>query len=214
LPPGTCRRFQGQQEDAETGLHYNRYRYYDAPSRRYISRDPIGLTGGLNAYSYASAPNAQVDPLGLSPTWCNKTQRWRESRNGQFRGRPTELVKTQPNTAFFWSGRTEGVGGMDSAAAIAKANGGTTLEMLLEEQKIKMPNWDANNPTVVNEWGQISKAYAQGACGLVRGVIGKELRPGNVWEGYEKGALMNNHDVKTIQTIDPKTGQLTTIFQR
>ena len=72
-------RFQGQQEDAETGLHYNRYRYYDAPSRRYISRDPIGLTGGLNAYSYASAPNAQVDPLGLSPTWCNKTQRWRES---------------------------------------------------------------------------------------------------------------------------------------
>lgn len=123
-------------------------------------------------------------------------------------------VKTQPNTAFFWSGRTEGVGGMDSAAAIAKANGGTTLEMLLEERKIKMPNWDASNPTVVNEWGQISKAYAQGACGLVRGVIGMELRPGNVWEGYEKGALMNNQNVKAIQTIDPKTGALTTIFQR
>ncbi|MDC6117325.1 RHS repeat-associated core domain-containing protein [Serratia rubidaea] len=39
-------RFQGQYFDAETGLHYNRYRYYDPQTGSYISQDPIGLVGG------------------------------------------------------------------------------------------------------------------------------------------------------------------------
>ncbi|VEB41550.1 Cell wall-associated polypeptide CWBP200 [Chromobacterium violaceum] len=36
-------RFQGQYHDDESGLHYNRYRYYDPDIGRFISRDPIGL---------------------------------------------------------------------------------------------------------------------------------------------------------------------------
>jgi RHS repeat-associated protein len=43
-------RFQGQYLDDETGLHYNRHRYYDPEGARYITTDPIGLLGGLNAY--------------------------------------------------------------------------------------------------------------------------------------------------------------------
>ena len=39
-------RFQGQYYDKETGLHYNRYRYYEPHSARYVSKDPIGLEGG------------------------------------------------------------------------------------------------------------------------------------------------------------------------
>jgi RHS repeat-associated protein len=35
-------RYQGQYEDAETGLYYNRFRYYDASTGCYISQDPIG----------------------------------------------------------------------------------------------------------------------------------------------------------------------------
>ncbi|NHC05115.1 RHS repeat protein, partial [Acinetobacter sp. 187] len=59
-------RFQGQYYDEETGLHYNRYRYYEPHSARYISKDPIGLQGGLNNSAYVSDPNQWVDPLGLS----------------------------------------------------------------------------------------------------------------------------------------------------
>ncbi|KVN15228.1 sugar-binding protein [Burkholderia stagnalis] len=58
-------RFQGQQHDDETGLHYNRYRYYDSGAGRFISQDPIGLAGGINFYQYAPNPIEFVDPLGL-----------------------------------------------------------------------------------------------------------------------------------------------------
>jgi RHS repeat-associated protein len=60
-------RFQGQYFDAETGLHYNRFRYYDPDVGRFVSQDPIGLAGGDNLYAYAPNPSGWVDPFGLSP---------------------------------------------------------------------------------------------------------------------------------------------------
>lgn len=61
-------RFQGQYEDVETGLFYNRHRYYDPDTTRYFSQDPIRLMGsGTNLYSYP-VPTAFVDPLGLVRT--------------------------------------------------------------------------------------------------------------------------------------------------
>ena len=58
-------RFQGQYHDHETGLHYNRYRYYDPQGGRFISKDPISYAGGLNLYHYAPNPTGWIDPLGL-----------------------------------------------------------------------------------------------------------------------------------------------------
>ncbi|WP_421849478.1 RHS repeat-associated core domain-containing protein [Marinomonas sp.] len=58
-------RFQGQYFDAETGLHYNRHRYYNPNAGRFITIDPIGLAGGLNNYQYVPNPTGWVDPLGL-----------------------------------------------------------------------------------------------------------------------------------------------------
>ncbi|MEZ2793493.1 RHS repeat-associated core domain-containing protein, partial [Proteus terrae] len=43
-------RFAGQYEDKESGLYYNRFRYYDKDTGQYISPDPIGLLGGFNPY--------------------------------------------------------------------------------------------------------------------------------------------------------------------
>ena len=60
-------RFQGQQWDWETELHYNRYRYYDPLMRRYLSQDPIKLAGGHNFYAYPLNPVNSIDPLGLVP---------------------------------------------------------------------------------------------------------------------------------------------------
>lgn len=49
-------RLPGQQYDEETGLYYNRHRYYDPQQGRYITQDPIGLRGGWNLYEYARNP--------------------------------------------------------------------------------------------------------------------------------------------------------------
>jgi RHS repeat-associated protein len=59
-------RFQGQYFDAETGLHYNRHRYYNPGTGRFLTPDPIKLAGGLNNYQYVPNPTGWIDPLGLS----------------------------------------------------------------------------------------------------------------------------------------------------
>ncbi|WP_139217575.1 RHS repeat-associated core domain-containing protein, partial [Pseudomonas sp. NFPP24] len=59
-------RFQGQYFDQESGLHYNRHRYYNPDVGRYLTPDPVKLAGGINAYQYVPNPTAWVDPLGLS----------------------------------------------------------------------------------------------------------------------------------------------------
>jgi len=64
-------RWPGQYEDLETGLYYNRFRYYDAEAGGYVSQDPIGLLGGLRPTAYVRDPNVAFDPLGLEPTFVD-----------------------------------------------------------------------------------------------------------------------------------------------
>jgi RHS repeat-associated protein len=65
-PASTPLRFQGQIEDAETGLFYNRHRYYDPAAGIYLSPDPIGLEGGLRTYGYVPNPTGWIDAFGLT----------------------------------------------------------------------------------------------------------------------------------------------------
>jgi RHS repeat-associated protein len=76
-------RWPGQYEDAETGLYYNRFRYYDPESGRYTSQDPIGLTGGRALYGYVHDPATSIDPLGLAA--CRPTS-WADELPDPFAG--------------------------------------------------------------------------------------------------------------------------------
>jgi len=66
-------RFPGQYYDAETLLHYNYFRDYDASVGAYVTSDPIGLRAGLNTYAYVlSQPVRWADPKGLAVWVCNR----------------------------------------------------------------------------------------------------------------------------------------------
>jgi len=65
-------RWPGQYEDEETGLYYNRFRFYDPDVGQYVSQDPIRLAGGNpTAYAYVSNPYSETDPFGLEVVWVN-----------------------------------------------------------------------------------------------------------------------------------------------
>ncbi|EPM8044753.1 T7SS effector LXG polymorphic toxin [Listeria monocytogenes] len=123
-------------------------------------------------------------------------------------------LKTEPDTAFFWSGRTEGIGGADIAADVAKSKGGVTLESTIGNKNIEMPDWDFNNPESMKAWDLASGSYAEQVSGEVRAVVGSDLRKGNIWENVELPRLKNNPNVTKITTIDPKTGLEKIIFER
>jgi len=75
-------RYQGQYEDEETGLYYNRFRYYSPDMGMYISSDPIGLAGNNpTLYGYVQDVNTWLDIWGLCPPIWNNG--WRTS-DGKF----------------------------------------------------------------------------------------------------------------------------------
>nr|WP_314788553.1 RHS repeat-associated core domain-containing protein [Burkholderia stabilis] len=82
-------RFPGQYCDEETGLYYNRYRYYDPGTGRFISKDPIGLQGGINVFLYAPNPVSWIDPLGLA-----RSGQWVTVGNGRIRIDPPHVENT------------------------------------------------------------------------------------------------------------------------
>ncbi|MFQ0951020.1 RHS repeat domain-containing protein, partial [Escherichia coli] len=58
--------YAGQWQDAESGLCYNRFRYYEPETGMYLVSDPLGLLGGEQTYRYVPNPLGYVDPLGLA----------------------------------------------------------------------------------------------------------------------------------------------------
>jgi RHS repeat-associated protein len=58
-------RFPGHYHDPETGLHYNRFRYFSPELGRYLQPDPVGLKGGINLYAYPVDPLTSADIDGL-----------------------------------------------------------------------------------------------------------------------------------------------------
>jgi len=58
--------WQGREYSWKTGLYYFRERWYDPITGRFLSNDPIGISGGLNQYVFCgNNPVNFVDPFGL-----------------------------------------------------------------------------------------------------------------------------------------------------
>ena len=123
-----------------------------------------------------------------------------------------ELFKTEPNTAFFWSGLGEN--GAEIAKEIAKANGGVTLEMLMEQNKQKLIDagfpynkdlddfvFNGSDPENLKAWKDLSKAYASQASGNVRAVLGDNIKPGSVWCTDEMPCLFSTENVTSVQGV-------------
>ena len=99
----------GQYEDGETGLYYNRFRYYDPSTGGYISQDPIRLVGNNpTLYAFVKDVNMEVDVFGLDCK-INKAQgdagrdalinRLQESKRFDVLG--TEVRINTPNTPHY-----------------------------------------------------------------------------------------------------------------
>ncbi|VAW70167.1 Rhs-family protein [hydrothermal vent metagenome] len=84
-------RFQGQYFDEESGLHYNRHRYYNPGTGQFINQDPIGLLGGVNNYRYVPNPTGWVDPFGLSCSEYNPEEMSPFTKNMTMDGEKLDL---------------------------------------------------------------------------------------------------------------------------
>jgi len=110
-------RFQGQWYDEESGLHYNRFRYYDPGTGSYLCPDPIGLTGGTRSYGYVHNPLGWIDPLGLAGCdqirWSQSDKAWVDA-DGNIVDHPTSLISPQ-RTQHILYGDSTGGGHMSGA---------------------------------------------------------------------------------------------------
>ena len=190
-------RWPGQYEDAETGLYYNRFRYYDPEAGQYTSQDPLGLRAGLAAYAYVDDPLTACDVFGLivGPPYDFATLLHEAKTNLNF--------KTNPNGAVFWSGPR-----MADAQAWALANGKTTLEQthggqFLDSLKLFDSSSGLTGQQAAEIWDAASLRFAQEATGEVSVFSTGAKRMNNwgnlrTWWRVEKPALDINPKVTNI----------------
>jgi RHS repeat-associated protein len=115
----------GQQFDRETGLMYQRARYYDPDEGRFFTPDPLGIFGGWNLYRFClNRPFQLIDPLGLAPAGpCPLSQTECDDLYNDIERRAKHLEKRwnesyNPNDILPWSNAPP-KGALYTAAAVA-----------------------------------------------------------------------------------------------
>ncbi|WP_051861133.1 RHS repeat-associated core domain-containing protein [Xenorhabdus bovienii] len=158
-------RFAGQYEDEESGLYYNRFRYYNPETAQYISPDPIGLLGGVNPYGYVHNPTRWIDPLGL--TCCPDNIKYGElDELGRPTGVSATLDKSHINTGTHANPNIQPPGfitGKGSNRArghlLGRQLGGSGDDV---RNLVTLQQRPANTPFMSGVEGRIRKALEQG----------------------------------------------------
>ncbi|EIK68315.1 Rhs family protein [Pseudomonas synxantha BG33R] len=144
-------RFQGQYFDQESGLHYNRHRYYNPDIGRYLTPDPVKLAGGVNGYQYVPSPTGWIDPLGLS-TNCP----------GSGKKKPTCSLPAEPDIpdvsrkgAFRQAKRDANVPMTQNPDVMTHPKSGRTTQYIVEKMT------DLNDDNILDESGRFinSRVY-------------------------------------------------------
>ena len=206
------------------------------PSSPYTTAAATDTPGAIGTPSDAPRSNITVD--GVTYKWDPETSSWKpivwegqtqpneptlpDGETPGFGFQPTLGAtnfagvdfRTPRNTAIFWSGKSNDIGGDEVAREYALENGGNTLESFLDDNGITMPTFNDRTPEAVKAWTDASNAFAWGASGDVRVLLGAVRRPGNVFEGSELPILLRNQNVTSIVAIDPNSKIETEIFRR
>ncbi|PRQ02443.1 putative deoxyribonuclease RhsC [Enhygromyxa salina] len=186
--------FPGQYVDDETGLAYNRYRYFDPDADRYLSQDALGIQPGVDLYAYVPDTTVELDPLGLQPydfgTLLNEAEN-------------TLDFSTARDGAVFWSGPR-----MADAQRWAAANGKTTLEQTAGGRYLDglnlfdTPTSGLSGAEAAQVWDAASRRFAEGASGDVNVFSTGATRFGawgeRTWWRLERPTLAANPDVNSI----------------
>jgi RHS repeat-associated protein len=187
-------RYQGQYEDAETGLYYNRFRYYSPEEGLYLSQDPTRLDGGDRLYGYVQKPNEMVDPSGLSGALGFDTLKKMAQSTLDF--------STKQDGAVFWSDKN-----MKRAQKWAESVGKTTLEQtkggkILNDMELFSDVSGLTKKQAAEIWDIASKRFADEASGIVNVFSTGAKRMGQygerTWWRIEKPALLKNMNVTNI----------------
>jgi RHS repeat-associated protein len=179
-------RFQGQYFDEETGLHYNRHRYYNPETGRFITPDPIGLAGGLNNYQYVKNPTGWIDPLGLeqcvgSCAGGNTWNAFQKDHAGQFKTRAeaskayNELKENQSPWPY----------GYDPESNVRTMQPGDTFNMIVDNGMEDMPGRFGTTDFISNStYGRQNLAIKEGWKPTLDNVVTYRVRKQfDVYEG-------------------------------
>ena len=167
-------RFQGQYFDSETGLHYNRHRYYDPNCGQFTTQDPIGLLGGMNAYQYAPNPVTWVDPWGLKGEEGTEVLRLPAPRNSD---------PWMPGAPMISESVPKGGLRVDMAMATGQSRPGgwATTDRILGVKFVR--NDLAVTPEFKPEIGFVQEFLIPEGVQIQRGVVGPQTFEGQVYPG-------------------------------
>jgi RHS repeat-associated protein len=143
-------RYTGREFDAESGLYFNRARYYDPQVARFLNEDPIRFSGGINFYSYTgNSPIDFGDQSGLCKSACEKLLEQMERLVNATRGNNSGGFKGLAQRFKQYLQNVPGEGYADAGHVEQYENIQNGLKKLLEE-------FNKNNcgdpPPLVKEW--------------------------------------------------------------